>query len=172
MVVGPKRAMSPSSVFGLLQNIYSPSCRWKDNSPLVHHRSVTKKEWISPLMSQRIKRGVPTRARRCVYKQEPRRGKGRTHTRYPLHLLSIIFRIWATRSNFGIRGSVAGATPVQHSPFFVLFSGSGYTRTIPFWTILFDWRSKHHHIYIYILNYYHRAKKEIETTNISLMKLT
>ena len=35
--------------------------------------------------------------------------------------LSIIFRIWATRSNFGIGGSVAGATPVQHSPFFVLF---------------------------------------------------
>ena len=121
MVVGPKRAMSPSSVFGLLQNIYSPSCRWKDNSPLVHHRSVTKKEWISPLMSQRIKRGVPTRARRCVYKQEPRRGKGRTHTRYPLHLLSIIFRIWATRSNFGIEGSVAGATPVQHSPFLSFF---------------------------------------------------
>ena len=28
------------------------------------------------------------------------------------------------------------------------------------------------YIYIYILNYYHRAKKEIETTNISLMKLT
>ena len=55
MVVGPRRAMSPSSVFRPLQNIYSPSCRWKDNSPLVHRRSVTKKEWISPLMSQRIK---------------------------------------------------------------------------------------------------------------------
>ena len=82
MVVGPRRAMSPSSIFGLLQNIYSLPCRWKDNSPLVHRRSVTKKEWISPSMSQRIKRGAPTRTQRYIYKQEPRKGKVRTHTEY------------------------------------------------------------------------------------------
>ena len=146
-VVGPRRAMSPSFVFGPLQNIYSPSCHWKDNSPLVHRRSVTKKEWISPSMAQRIKREAPTRTQRDVYiNRSPRGEKVRTHTGYPLHLLSIIFRIWATRSNFVIGGSVAGTTPVQHSPFFVLFSGSGYTRTIPFWTILFDWWSEHHQV--------------------------
>ena len=122
MVVGPRRAMLPLSVFGPLQNIYSPSCRWKDNSPLVHHRSVTKKEWISPLMSQWIKRGAPTRAQRCVYiNRSPGGEKVRTHIGYPLHLLSIIFLIWATRSNFGIRGFMAGATPVQHSPFLSFF---------------------------------------------------
>ena len=60
MVVGPRRVMSPSSIFGPLQNIYSLPCRWKDNSSLIHRRSVTKKEWISPSMSQRIKRGAPT----------------------------------------------------------------------------------------------------------------
>ena len=62
MIVGSRRAMSPSSVFGPLQNIYSPPCRWKNNSPLVHRRSVTKKEWISPLMFQQIKRGTPAHA--------------------------------------------------------------------------------------------------------------
>ena len=122
MVIGPRWAMSPSSVFGPLQNIYSPSCCWKDNSPLVHRRSVTKKEWISPLMSQWIKRRAPTRAQRCVYiNRNPGGEKVRTHTGYPLHLLSIIFLIWATRSNFGIGGSVAGATPVQPSPFLSFF---------------------------------------------------
>ena len=60
MVVGPRRARSPSSILGLLQNIYSLPCRWKDNSPLAHHRSVTKREWIPPSMSQRIERGAYT----------------------------------------------------------------------------------------------------------------
>ena len=121
MVVSPRRAISPSSVFRPLQNIYSPSCRWKDNSPLVHRQSVTKKEWISPLMSQRIKeRGTYTRTE--VYINRSPGGENvRTHTGYPLHLLSISFRIWATYSNFGIGGSVAGTTPVQHSPLLSFF---------------------------------------------------
>ena len=83
MVVGPRRAMSPSSIFGPLQNIYSLPCRWKDNSPLVHHWSVTKKEWISPSMSQWIKRGAPTHTQIYVYvDRSPREKKVRTHTGY------------------------------------------------------------------------------------------
>ena len=81
MVVGSRRAMSPSSVLGPLQNIYPFSCRWKDNSPSVHRRSVTKKEWISPTMSQRIKRGAPTQIYVDI-DRSPREKKVRTHTRY------------------------------------------------------------------------------------------
>ena len=144
MVVGPRRAVSPPSVLGPLQNIYSPFCRLMNNSPLVHRWNVTRKEWISPLMFQRIKRRTPAHTLTCVYKQEPRKEKKvRKHTGYTLHLPSIVFLIQATHSNFSIGGSVAGATPVQRSPF-CLFSGSGYRRTISFWTILFDWRSEHH----------------------------
>ena len=83
MVVGSRRAMSPSSILGLLQNIYPFPCRWKDNSPLVHRRSVTKKEWISPSMSQRIERGAPAHTQIYVYIDRSPREKGvRTHTRY------------------------------------------------------------------------------------------
>ena len=62
-------------------------------------------------MSQWIKeRGTYTRT--GVYiNRSPGGEKVRTHTGYPSHLLSIIFLIWATCSNFGIGGSVAGATP-------------------------------------------------------------
>ena len=60
MVTSPGRARSPLSILGPLQNIYSLPCRWKDDSPLAHHRSVTKREWISPSMSQRIEKGVCT----------------------------------------------------------------------------------------------------------------
>ena len=83
MVVGSRQALSSSSVLGPLQNIYPLPCCWKDNSPLVHHRSVTKKEWISPSMSQRIERGAPAHTQIDVYIDRSPREKGvRTHTRY------------------------------------------------------------------------------------------
>ena len=78
MVAGPGRARSPSSIRGPLQSIYSLPCRWKDNSPLAHHRGVTKKEWISPSMSQWIERGACTYT--DIYRHEPQKEKIRiTH---------------------------------------------------------------------------------------------
>ena len=73
MVAGPGRARSPSSIRGPLQNIYSLPCRWKDNSPLAHHRGVTKREWISPSMSQRIERGACTYIYIYIYIHEPQK---------------------------------------------------------------------------------------------------
>ena len=120
MVVGPRRVVSPPSILGPLQNIYSPFCRWKNNSPLVHRRNITKREWISPLMFQRIKRRTPAHTQTCIYKQEPRKKeRERKHTD-TLYTYQAQF-FWATRSNFGIGGSVAGATPVQRSPFLSIF---------------------------------------------------
>ena len=92
MVVSPRRAVSPPSISGPLQNIYSPFCRWKNNSPLAHRRNVTKNEWISPLMSQQIKRRTPAHTQTGIYKREPRKKeKGKKTHRYTLHLPSIVF---------------------------------------------------------------------------------
>ena len=69
MVVALGRARSLSSIREPLQNINSLLCRWKDNSPLAHHRGVTKREWISPSKPQRIERGAC--AYTGIYKYEP-----------------------------------------------------------------------------------------------------
>ena len=54
--------------------------------------------------------------------KSPGREKGKNkHTGYTIHLPSIVFLIKATHSNFGIGGSVAGATPVQPSPLWSIF---------------------------------------------------
>ena len=59
---------------------------------------------------------MPAHTQTGIYKREPRRRKGvrkhtdtLTHTKYSFSLI--------THSNFGIGGSVASATPVQHSSF-------------------------------------------------------
>ena len=142
MVVGPRRAVSPPSISGPLQNIYSPFCRWKNNSPLAYHRNVTKREWISPLMFQRIKRRTPAHTQACIYKREPRKKKkGKKTHRYTLHLLSIVFKLLILT----LASEALWQTPHRcYVAPFCLFSGSGYRRTTSFWTILFDWRSEHH----------------------------
>ena len=62
-------------------------------------------------------RGAFTCTEMCIYKQEPRRGKGKNTHRIPLTPIKHNFSYLGYSSNFGIGGSVTGATLVQHSPF-------------------------------------------------------
>ena len=67
-------------------------------------------------MFQRIRRRTPVHTQTGIYKREPRkRKKVRKHTD-TLTPTKYSFSL-ATHSNFGIGGSVAGATPVRHSSF-------------------------------------------------------
>ena len=89
MVAAPGRVRSPSSIRELLQNINSLPCHWRDNSPLAHHGSVTKREWISSSKPQRIEKGACTYT--GIYRHEPQEEGVRITQQIHLLLLSRIF---------------------------------------------------------------------------------